>query len=85
MLPDFDPAGRLPPGIHPATWPEFVTRFAWSPYRQTLLAGLRRALLSLQAAGCSTAYIGGSFVTRTRYPDDWDGCWDPAGGRSDPA
>ncbi len=76
MLPDFDERGNLPPGVYWATWDIFAGRFALSPYRQTLLAGLRQALLALKAAGCQIAYIGGSFVSRKGYPDDWDGCWD---------
>jgi hypothetical protein len=79
VIPPFDSDNKLPPGVHWATWQEFATRFGWSPYRSTLLAGLRAALRSLRAAGCRTAYIDGSFITRERYPNDFDGCWDMAG------
>jgi len=41
------------------------------------LEGLGRALRSLQAAGCRTVYIDGSFVTAKELPGDFDGCWDP--------
>jgi hypothetical protein len=40
---------------------------------------LRRALTVLKAAGCSTIYIDGSFVTEKEFPADFDGCWDRAG------
>jgi len=65
--------------LHWAPWRDFATRFAYSPYRQALTAGLRQALLSLQGAGCRTCYVDGSFVTSKHYPNDWDGCWNPAG------
>jgi hypothetical protein len=35
-------------------------------------------LLALRAAGCRTVYIDGSFVTRERWPNDFDLCYDPA-------
>ena len=79
MIPDFDVDGNLPPGIHWATWPEFAQRFGITKHRQKLLGGLQIALDSLSAAGCRTAYIGGSFVTDKRDPSDFDGCWDTEG------
>jgi hypothetical protein len=30
----------------------------------------------LQAAGCRTIYINGSFVTSKLQPNDFDACWD---------
>ena len=30
----------------------------------------------LKQAGCNRIYIGGSFVTRKTYPNDFDMCWD---------
>lgn len=30
----------------------------------------------LQAAGCRTIYINGSFVTNNPNPSDFDACWD---------
>jgi hypothetical protein len=53
-----------------------------------LLEGLKRALQSLAAADCPTAYIDGSFVTSKKVPGDFDACWDPVGvdgERLDPA
>lgn len=79
MLPPFDQAGNLPPGIHWATWQEFSERFGMTPYRRRLLAGLREALLALRLAACRTVYIDGSFVTTKETPGDYDGCWDPKG------
>jgi hypothetical protein len=80
MIPDFDPkTGQLPPGIHEATWNEFVARFGTNIRRRRLIDGLKLALDSLKQAGCKTAYIDGSFVTSKVYPKDFDACWDAKG------
>jgi hypothetical protein len=79
VLPDFDAAGVLPPGIHEATWDEIVGRFGHSEHRLDLLAGLRFALEDLRAAGCRWAYLDGSFVTDKDVPNDYDLCWEMAG------
>lgn len=72
-------SGNLPPGIHDATWDDVAARFGWNAERMTLLAGLRRALESLTAAGCRLVYLNGSFVTAKDVPGDFDGCWEAAG------
>lgn len=41
--------------------------------------GLRSVLAALVAAGCSVAYLDGSFVTSKALPSDFDGAWDMAG------
>ena len=79
MLPEFTRDGNLPPGIHWATWRELADRFGWSPRRRKLLKGLRQALRLLRDAGCTVAYIDGSFVTSKETPGDFDACWDVAG------
>ena len=79
MLPDFNQAGLLPPGIHWANWDELAQRYGRNPWRRSLLAGLRAALENLRDAGCGTAYIDGSFVTDKEYPNDYDACWEEAG------
>jgi hypothetical protein len=76
MIPPFDAIGNLPPGVHWATWQEFVGRFGETPHRRRLLAGLKAALDSMQVAGCRTVYIDGSFVTAKDVPNDFDACWD---------
>ncbi|HZL48975.1 MAG TPA: hypothetical protein VFC30_08165 [Solirubrobacteraceae bacterium] len=76
MILDFDDRGNLPPGIHHATWTQIVTRYATSARRRELLNGLLDALLSLKAAGCTTAYLDGSLVTVKEHPDDFDACWE---------
>jgi hypothetical protein len=80
LIPAFDPAtGALPAGIHESDWAEIVARFGANAKRQALLAGMRRALLSLARAGCTRVYLGGSFVTTKELPGDWDGCYEAAG------
>lgn len=79
MIPEFDPGGNLPPGVHPTTWDVFVTRFGGTEHRRRLIGGLKRALASLKDAGCARAYVDGSFVTDKERPGDYDACWDPVG------
>jgi len=74
-MPDFEASGNLPAGVHKASWDEFSKRFGCSGHRKRLLDGLAAALASLAAAGCRTAYINGSFVTRKHRPNDYDLCW----------
>lgn len=69
----------MPVGIHPTTWGEVEVRFGTNAQRRYLLRGLKAVLTVLQRAGCVTAYIDGSFVTERTQPNDYDGCWDPAG------
>jgi hypothetical protein len=40
VIPAFDAGGNLPPGIHPASWDEIVTRYAADTRRRELLDGL---------------------------------------------
>lgn len=80
MLPAFDlDSGRLPEGVHPATWDEVVERFGWTARRRRLLDGLADAIDALAAAGCTRIWLNGSFVTAKDDPADFDGCWEPAG------
>ncbi|MCA1702261.1 MAG: hypothetical protein LC808_02910 [Actinobacteria bacterium] len=80
VLPAFDPdSGRLPEGVHPATWEEIVDRFGWTPRRRQLLDGLGEANAGLAAAGCRRIWRNGSFVTVKDEPADFDGCWDTTG------
>jgi hypothetical protein len=76
MLPEFNRDGRLPTGIHWATWQEIESRFGFSARRRDLLSGFRVALGALKRAGCRRVYLDGSFVTVKREPGDYDACWD---------
>ena len=79
VLPDFNQAGLLPPGLHRANWDELTQRYGRNSWRRSLLAGLRAALENLRDAGCRITYIDGSFVTEKEYPNDYDACWEEAG------
>jgi hypothetical protein len=80
VIPPFDPAtGNLPPGLHEATWEEFVARYGTTAHRLLLLAGLKAALDALRVAGCRRVYVDGSFVTAKEEPGDFDGCWEVEG------
>ena len=79
MIPPFDDAGLLPPGVHSAEWEEFCQRFGVTPYRKVLITGMERALDALRIAHCKAAYIDGSFVTATVLPGDFDACWSTDG------
>jgi hypothetical protein len=77
MIPAFERGtGYLPTGIHLAGWQEFYDRFNGTSHRRLLLRGMKSALLLLRDAGCETAYVGGSFVTKKTRPKDFDGCWE---------
>ena len=71
MIPAFDWRGVLPPGVHFATWNEIVNRYATNDHRRFLIDGLIAALRSLRDAGCTTAYLDGSFVTAKELPGDF--------------
>ena len=79
MIPSFDERGNLPPGIHSATWDEIVERYATNERREQLLDGLRDAIRSLRAAGCSRVYLDGSFIAEKELPGDFDACWEMDG------
>lgn len=79
MIPPFDRRGNLPPGIHAATWPEFVARFGGTAHRVKLLDRLWGAMASLRDAGCKRLYVDGSFVSAKQVPNDFDGCWELEG------
>jgi hypothetical protein len=53
-----------------------VERYATNERREQLVDGLRAAIASLHAAGCSRVYLDGSFVTDKEAPGDFDGCWE---------
>jgi len=77
VIPIFNDDGLLPPGTHWSTWQEFSSRFGTNDHRKLLLTGLKEALMALKAAGCTTLYIDGSFITNKETPEDFDACWDP--------
>ena len=79
MIPSFNENRLLPPGVHWASWDEFIDRFGTNSWRLRLAAGIRAAIENLKEAGCPTVYINGSFVTAKEVPNDFDACWEEAG------
>lgn len=78
VIPDFTREGLLPPGEYSCSWTEFVTRFEGTPdngRRRQQMLGLGQMLLLLGRAGCLTAFVDGSFVTREKWPRDFDLCY----------
>lgn len=75
MIPEFTIAGKLPPGIHAATWGEFQKRYGYNQKRRWLLEGLRMLLNELARVNCSAVYVDGSFVTDKEIAGDYDLCW----------
>lgn len=79
MIPAHLTDGRLPEGIHEATWAEVVVRFGFSPRRRALLGRLVLALQHLHDAGCARVWLAGSFVRTKANPMDVDVVWDVTG------
>lgn len=78
MIPAFTREGLLPPGEYSCSWAEFVTRFEGTldnGRRRQQMLGLGQMLILLGRAGCLTAFVDGSFVTRERWPRDFDVCY----------
>jgi hypothetical protein len=82
VIPDFEPSGLLPAGIHWTNWSEIEKRFGTNRHRKRLLTGLERGAAQLKRANCSALYINGSFVTAKTTPDDYDVCYEMAGIRT---
>jgi hypothetical protein len=78
-IPDFDSNGNLPPGEHLVSWTKFATRYGYNAHRAAILDSIKRLLAHIQAAGCRTAWIDGSFVCDKDLPGDFDACWDYTG------
>lgn len=79
MIPPFNRAGLLPVGEHGCEWPEFLVRFGGSPdngRRRRLIVGLAQVLWILAQAGCRVVIVDGSFVSRERWPLDFDLCYE---------
>lgn len=72
----FNCNGILKRGIHTITWEEFGRQFGYNEHRQKLLRGLLRGIRLLQRVGCHAIYIGGSFVTTKKFPEDVDVVWE---------
>jgi hypothetical protein len=76
VIPPFLSSGLLPKGIHQADWSEIERVFGSNAHRLRLLKGLLAGLKALHVAGCTLAYIDGSFVTAKSEPGDFDICYE---------
>ena len=76
MIPSFTASGLLPEGIHEASWSEVESSLGETATRKRLLNGLLAGLRALKAAGCTRAYVDGSFVTAKPQPGDIDVCYE---------
>jgi hypothetical protein len=73
MIPEFNDAGYLPPGIHLATVEEIARRFGSEPeLRQAQTESLRWLLDLSRRAGVERLVINGSLVTDAWEPNDVD-------------
>ena len=73
MIPPFNNAGYLPPGIHLATVDEVAVRFGQdSELRQVQMESLRWLADLARRAGGSRLVVNGSFVTDRLEPNDVD-------------
>jgi len=84
VIPPFNRAGLLPTGEHECEWPEFLIRFGGSPdngRRRRLIVGLAQVLWILAQVGCRVVIVDGSFVSRERWPRDFDLCYEAHGVR----
>ena len=66
-IPEFNELGYLPPGVHEATWAEFLARFGINSQRLRLATGLAAALRKLGISGCRRVIIGGCALPAARW------------------
>ena len=73
MIPPFNDAGLLPPGIHPATLAEIAGRFGGeSELRRVQMDSVRWMIDLAVRAGVLRIVLNGSFVTDIMEPNDVD-------------
>jgi hypothetical protein len=76
MIPDFTENGRLPLGIHRATWDEFAERFVTfqrSDHRLRLGERIQSLYDEVRSSGIVRRFIiAGSYVTSKSEPNDFD-------------
>jgi len=58
------------------TYEEFVTHFGTNPKRMQQITNALRFFKIFFQCGCATVYIDGSFVSKKKYPEDIDLCFD---------
>ena len=79
-IPDLD-GSYLPPGEHDASLEEVEAQFGSSSMKRIRLhVSLRNTIAELRALGVTDIWIGGSFISDKRRPDDVDIVYDPPAG-----
>lgn len=73
MIPEFDPDGYLPVGLHLASETNVLARFGLeTKQRRRLALRLQRWLLLSRCVGAKRFFVDGSFVTSKTNPADVD-------------
>jgi hypothetical protein len=73
MIPAFNEAGCLPPGVHPASLEEIDRRFGrTSELRRVQMESVRWMVDLARRAGATRIVLNGSFVTDIMEPNDVD-------------
>lgn len=81
MIPEFDPHGLLPPGVHSCTMSEIGERFCWTSRRQILFDGLQKFITTVlpDIGFVGPILVDGSFARKKEEPGDIDVILDTTG------
>lgn len=71
-IPDFDPNGRLPGGIHICSGQEFINRFCSDDNRRQFTKPISDILDFAKDRYAVHIFVGGSFITNKEKPNDID-------------
>lgn len=72
MIPEFNPQGFLPEGLHMASGTDFLDKFLFNEYRKNFWGALVNILDWAKYKRASAVFVGGSFVTNAKTPHDLD-------------
>ncbi len=72
QIPDFTIEGKLPDGIHICSGEEFIDKFCTDNIRQNFVKPISDILDYAKSKGAIQVFIGGSFVTANKSPQDLD-------------
>ena len=61
------------------TYEEFVQHFGTNPRRMEQINNALSFFRIFHSCGCKTVYVDGSFVSKKKYPEDIDLCFDLTG------
>jgi hypothetical protein len=75
MILDFNSQGNLHQTIS-LTYEEFVYHFGTNPRRMEQISNALVYFRIFYSCGCKTVYIDGSFISKKKYPEDIDLCFD---------